>query len=681
MPRYEWSARPLQFWLCNGIPASPADYSAWRRCSGRRFFFEALDKTALSRFGDLSIERAKAVLEGTQLYFGGLPVQCGFPPDWHRDAMNSVEWPRYQHWSRISDGECGDIKLAWEPNRFSVVYTLARAYARSKDETFAEGFWTLTEDWIRHNIPQCGINWKCGQETAIRLMAWVFGLYAFAEAEATTADRIAQLAEAIASQAERIEGNLFYGRHQNNNHAISEGLGLWTIGLLFPEFRHAERWRCKGRRTVEEAMERQIYEDGSYVQHSANYHRVMLQALVWYGRLAELNDDPLPPRLLARIGRAVDFLYQVTDLSDGLAPNYGHNDGALLRPLTDCDYRDHRPALQAAAFLVHRRALLERGPWDEEGFWLFGERALTASRAGAEQASSVFENGGCYTLRGEATWGMLRCQKFRDRPAHADQLHLDLWWRGDNVACDAGTYLYGGEGVWENGLTESAVHNTVTLDGRPQMLRASRFLWLNWASGKLLRYERQGDCELVEGEHDGFLSNGVLHRRAVLRVKEAVWVIVDDLLGMEVRRARLQWLFPDGEWQLQYDCPTLRIKTGFGLIEVRLWCSQVHALDLVRAGETLKSSSGSADPYASIRGWRSLYYAKKQPALSLSMESQAALPVRFVSVVVLGEETGLSRLDGKRAELLSSKGSSSVHFAGIGSREIISIAATAQNME
>ena len=33
-----------------------------------------------------------------------------------------------------------------------------------------------------------------------------------------------------------------------------------------------------------------------------------------------------------------------------------------------------------------------------------------------------------------------------------DQLHLDLWWRGLNIAQDAGTYLYNADPPWDNPL-------------------------------------------------------------------------------------------------------------------------------------------------------------------------------------------------------------------------------------
>ena len=57
---------------------------------------------------------------------------------------------------------------------------------------------------------------------------------------------------------------------------------------------------------------------------------------------------------------------------------------------------------------------------------------------------------------------------------------MDLWWRGLNIAQDAGTYLYNADPPWDNSLTTALVHNTVTVNGRDQFTRAGRFLYLDW---------------------------------------------------------------------------------------------------------------------------------------------------------------------------------------------------------
>lgn len=104
------------------------------------------------------------------------------------------------------------------------------------DERYPDAFWRLVEDWAVHNPPQLGPNWKCGQEAAFRLMAWCFGLYGFSQSPHTSPERVSQLGCMVAITAERIEGNIAYALSQNNNHGISEAAGLFTAGILFPNF-------------------------------------------------------------------------------------------------------------------------------------------------------------------------------------------------------------------------------------------------------------------------------------------------------------------------------------------------------------------------------------------------------------------------------------------------------------
>ena len=51
--------------------------------------------------------------------------------------------------------------------------------------------------------------------------------------------------------------------------------------------------REQGRRVMLAEMQRQVYDDGSYVQHSVNYHRVMLDDCLWAMRIGQLHDEPL----------------------------------------------------------------------------------------------------------------------------------------------------------------------------------------------------------------------------------------------------------------------------------------------------------------------------------------------------------------------------------------------------
>src|SRR6185503_10076089 len=154
-------------------------------------------------------------------------VAPGSPPDWHRNLATGQRAPATGHWSQLDEFGSGDVKLVWELSRFAWVFPLVRAFRRTSDESLAECYWRLVEHWSAHNPPNAGMNWKCGQETSLRVIAWCFGLHGFAATRAQTPERTALLAKMLAASAHRVAANLHYGLSQRNNHGISEAAGLW----------------------------------------------------------------------------------------------------------------------------------------------------------------------------------------------------------------------------------------------------------------------------------------------------------------------------------------------------------------------------------------------------------------------------------------------------------------------
>jgi hypothetical protein len=242
-------------------------------------------------------------------------------------------------------------------------------------------------------------------------------------------------------ERERIAGFIDYALSQRNNHGISEAVGLFTIGLLFPHFRNADEWRRTGRDLIVRQIGEQMYEDGSYIQHSFNYQRVMLDDAVWAFRLAELNEQ-------AEWRFGAEFC------------SGAKKDANAFRSATE----------QTVSPLIC-------GP------------------------SGVAASLGYYRSNARESYAMLRAARYRDRPSQPDQLHFDLWWRGENIACDAGTYLYHGPPRWDNALGATWVHNTVTVGGRDQMTRG-RFLWLDWAQAQATPYS-VANQNAIEAWHDG----------------------------------------------------------------------------------------------------------------------------------------------------------------------------------
>jgi asparagine synthase (glutamine-hydrolysing) len=639
LPLEQWDRRPLTHYLQSGISSEPVAYVRWREAEAGRFFFDELPQPGLlsSVSQQQAVADAEELLMGRWAYFGMLPIKVGLPPDWYCNTLTGERVPAGRHWADIPDFAFGDIKLVWEASRFTPVYMLVRAYAHTKDDRYAQAFWALVEDWAGRNPPQCGPNWKCGQEATFRMMAWCFGLYGFLASQHTTPERVAMLSKIVVVTAERIEANIGYALSQNNNHGISEAVGLFTAGTLFPEFRRAQFWRNKGRRLLEYQARRQIYLDGAYVQHSMNYHRVMLQDYLWALRLAERNGEPFSPELYKQLLHSSEFLDNMTDAHSGRTPNLGNNDGTHVLPLSDCDYRDFRPTLQALVYLCTQKRRFAGGLWDEMMVWIFGPESLNAPRMHTPRPACQASGCGHYVLRGPESWAMIRCVKYRDRPAHADQLHLDLWWRGLNITLDSGTYLYNAPPPWNVVFSGTAAHNTVMIDGRDQMRRFARFLWLDWAQGSNVLHHCEGEAEFWQGEHNGYQRLNVVHRRKIERYSDR-WNVIDDISGHGNHRVSLRWLLPDFPRAVDTQGGSVRLETTQGPLVVTATSTAAADFTLVRGGQRIAGEGAGLEDIT--RGWVSDTYAGKGPALSLGLDAETVLPIRFETRFEFGTHKG-----------------------------------------
>ncbi|WP_144549953.1 alginate lyase family protein [Peribacillus simplex] len=631
------------------------------RESRKRYFFSSISinfKDMKETFQlERAIEEADDICQQTFRYFS----QHTFSYDhmkWHYNPDAKKSAPIDLHWSAIADlgSDFGDIKWIWELSRFSFVYPLVRGYAATSDDKYVEAFWTYFEDFIDHNAPEIGPNYKCGQEMSFRIMAWTFGLFAFLDHPLTTRNRIELMMKAIYHHADHVEKHFDFAlKSVKNNHSLSEAAGMYTAGILFPYFDKAEKWRKKGKKYIQSESMWQIYEDGSYIQHSVNYQRLAIQDLTWVLRLGQINNDPFEEEFVQRFRQTVLFMYQNQDESTGRLPNYGMNDGAYIHPLTSCEYLDHRPALQAAWYVINGELLYKEVIVNEIVYWLAGHTALKEEVSKIIKQTSAFEQGGYYTIRNQDSFGTIRCASYKHRPVQADMLHFDLWHKGKNILADAGTFSYNTDMdniLYFNG---TASHNTVMINDRDQMKKASRFIWLNWTKSKTIRFEQQNDYQIFEGEHYGY--GDVTHRRGILQ-KRNQWVVVDDLFGkIDQEKFSLSWLFgvqnvkmlSNNEWIIYIG-------------KEEQWKMKIYSTQDFSAG----MYRGAEKP---LKGWRSLYYGYKESFPQLVLESQTDQAVRLLTILEpIKEQHQISR-DLSKLTLQDKQ----VNFNKIGSSRIFNI--------
>lgn len=673
--------RSVQSWdswqLGKIAPDASAEHMlATRRNGTRPFFFsntQALEPALKKIIGPAAISsalaEAESILAGNFPFFGALSFPCGFPPCWFQNPVTGQAVSPQHPWTqmRFASPIYGDLKFILERSRFLFVYPLARAYALTGDEKFPQAFWTLIEDWAHHSPPMAGPLWICGQESSLRILALSFALHAFVHSPSTTPERVALLVSIVAAHAWRTAQTLGYARSQRSNHLISEAVGLWTAGTLFPELRGAPLWQNLGAALLRESVLDQITPHGVSHQYSYNYQRMILHQLLWTLRLAEIHHAPLHPEIRQRTEAAYDFMRAWVDPLSGHAPNYGSDDGSLILPLAQASYRDFRPLLQLGAAVLDRPAL-PAGPWDEAALWFGVEPTMTKSFSSVPDIST---NSGFFRLGDQNSWALIRAGKYSRRPFQADQLHVDLWWNGLNLARDPGTYLYNGPAPWNNGLAGTAVHNTVTIGGQDQMRRAGRFLWLDWAqaSGRAYASPDSAKTNCFDGEHNGYKRFGIVHRRTVCWLGECGWVIVDNVRGSGEHNVRLHWLVADLPFEITDPSCEVVFRAGSSRLRWNIFSSVPGTLAVIRAGKpigTMTTKQETADSATQRLGWESPTYGALQPALSLVYEVRSQLPVRFITTLLTDEHCNLRCEVGG---ILISRAASEIYRTGISAAE------------
>ncbi len=528
------------------------------------------------------------------------------------------------HWTEYEQGKASipveDIKFIWEPARLGWLFSLARAEVAGVSSAVGPRAWNLIEKFLEQNPVNCGPNWMNGQEVALRILALVFFHEVFQNNPDMPAGWQKTLMEAVIHHARRIPPTLVYARSQQNNHLLVEAAGLYTAGVFLPDFPEAAEWRKCGWEVFHQALADQIDDDGTYAQYSTNYHRLMLQIALWMKAVADRNGDEFPETSMTRLTAATNWLKGLISTETGHVPNYGHNDGAYIIPLTGQPYDDFRPVIRAADHFFLPDSSSE--PADEMSLWF---EWLADGRFKPIKVIKPLSQIQSYRklVNGDSS-AILFAPQINRRPGQADLLHTEIWHKGEPLLLDAGTFQYNAAPPWQNALAGTKVHNTLTVNRADQMSKAGRFLWLDWPK-TWWKVDDLSAAQIIAG-HDGYRRKKVLHERKVTTSNEKIWQVLDEVTPVRYGsnptiEVCLHWLLPDLEWMVTQN--GLQIggdQTGFKMnIFLKANLSEVSIeRQVIRAGELISSSSGQTVKPETIStlGWYSPTYGVKEPALS-----------------------------------------------------------------
>jgi len=547
---------------------------------------------------------APLLLEGKLCYFSSQLHTVGSPPDWFFNPIEKDCFPSEGHWSTIDDFNHGDIKLVWEPSRFHWLVLAVQGYIATGDQQYLSLVNDWLEDWCSNNPTNQGSNWKCGQESSIRVMQLAVAALILDQVDQPTSSLIAL----VCSHLKRIAQTINYAIAQDNNHGTSEAAALFIGGswLEHVGVNDGKHWGQLGRRWLEDRGKRLIGEQGSFSQYSLNYHRVMLDTFclveVWRRKL---NLPDFSFRWQQRVLASTQWLRHMVNPINGDGPNIGANDGACLLQLSGSNYRDHRSTVQLGmALFANQQAYSEDGSYNLMLHWLGAD---LPEKVAPDTSHYIADDGGFAVLKRSEAMAILRYPRFRFRPSQSDALHLDLWLGGENILKDAGTYSYNTDKQWLDYFGGTAGHNTVQFDERDQMPKVSRFLFGDWLKTSWMKPLNESE-EVVEfgvGYRD---SHGASHQRSV-QLSDTKLTVDDQISGL-YHKAVLRWRLKSDDWVLTTSTShqTTLVNTGHAM-EVSVQCN----MPILRCELT--------------EGWESRHYMEKTkvPVLEVEVDQSGCL--------------------------------------------------------
>lgn len=520
----------IRFWLLNTFGRSVHLVASDPFFSGEK---EQDTKSYISSWKERVLGDADKILAGYFRYFAWDWKDLGKEPNWFLNPYNGKSCSSdLKHWTRVSefDAEVGDIKCIWEASRFEWVLTLARAYAVTKDVNYLDRLNELLKTWVHANPSEMGPNWRCGQEASLRCFNMLLAHSILDEGISSSLESF------LYAHIERINSNIRYALIQENNHGTSEAVGLYIIGLFLENDSNDENLKTrarylklKGRRYLEKLVCKLILKDGSFSQHSVNYHRVMLDTLSLAEFFRRKYQEPeFSSQIKEKIKLAINWLKQLVLGERGAVPNLGANDGAMINVLHGCNYRDYRPSIQLASALFKDGVPFDEGDHDESLFWI----NLRSNFKEVKKVDSNFLEGG-YLVRhiGDASL-LFRLPVYKFRPSQADAMHLDLWIKGENVLTDGGSFSYNDKTGIGDLLKSAKGHNVIVFDNADPMPKIGRFLYGLWLKG----FSKVADNSILAQYSD---YRGNFHRREI-RLEEDRIIVTDQIRG-SFTSAKMYW--------------------------------------------------------------------------------------------------------------------------------------------
>jgi Heparinase II/III-like protein/Heparinase II/III N-terminus len=422
--------------------------------------------------------------------FMGKEYEFGNKINWHFNSYDiNKSYPFiFEKKINLYDYEkYGDYRITWELNRHHHFVWFAQNYCLTKDESIIRMLQNQWYDWIEKDKVGYGINFASPMEIAIRLFNWLVTLLILKNPYTRIKlEEDQKIINSILGQIFYLSNNLsYYDRKFRNNHSIVELSCLILVQSIFKLDEIAEPselFDC-----LRKELENQFYTDGINFEHSPTYSRFTLESLlimlIFFNGDKDAKDYILIYSLVKKY---------ITALRAFLNPNnsvplFSDSDNGRILFLNGSrkSFLDFKGFFDFCGLYYNENKLLtcEQMPhkFNHETKWWCAITNLQIDKnmKNTEMDTSIlFPDGGYYIFKSAEIYMAFKSNyqgnkhlKVEYAPhVHNDLLSFELFYMGEPILVDSGTYTYNVKDDSYRDLFRSVyAHSTIIVNSNNQL--------------------------------------------------------------------------------------------------------------------------------------------------------------------------------------------------------------------
>jgi len=504
--------------------------------------------------------------------------------------------------------------------------SIGTAYAASGDEEIAKAWVNLMRSFVKFCPKSKGGSMWASMHVGIRMRTgWPQAFHCFIHSPSFSDDDLGLFLKSVWEQSDYIR----YNHNPTSNWLTFSMAGLYTSGVMYPEFVDARDWRKHASSIAVEDMDVGWLPDGMSIELTPGYGQFFSNYYVIYDLAKQVDclDEFNLPEFFAKTERTYELYLKI------MAPD-------RTAPATN----DNGP--QNVPYML--RKALERFPDRDDFRWIVSDgkdgrkpdfTSIVLPYAGFAMMRSGWERDGHMLYFDFGPVGY--------RHAHQDKLEVMVWAYGRQILFDPGRVNYA-DTPHQNYCMDTHSHNTVLVDHRPQRRiwyedphpdkrpypKLKDFDWestdrYDYASGVYDKaYGLPGESDAYPYKKGGNFKEGwehpAIHHRRVFFLKPDVFLVADTMIAQDDRCH---------EYDVRWHLDSLQTRLGEDGYSVATSDGDMPNLEIVplrTKGLTVKTTSAQDKP--EILGWK--ITKESEPATTLQHIQSGSGTVQFLTLLL-----------------------------------------------